>query len=159
MPSNTEVKYKFKGWEQVKINLENQANLVTKIGIFSDHAKREEGELTNVEIGIKHEFGSFSEKIPRRSFLKEPLVLKRKELLKKIEKNIKANFDKVGGAERSAAILGVYAEAIVQEGFATGGYGRWKPLSPKTVAIKGNSQILIDTSQLRKSIISKVEKR
>lgn len=157
MPSKAEVKYKFKGWEQVKKNLE--VSLVTKVGIFSDHAKREEGKLTNVEIGIKHEFGSFSEKIPRRSFLKEPLVLKRKELLKRIEKNIKANIDKVGGAERTFAILGVYAEAIIQEGFATGGYGTWKPLSAKTVASKGNSQILIDSSQLRKSIISKVEKR
>lgn len=157
MPSKTEVKYKFKGWEQVKKNLE--VSLVTKVGIFSDHAKREEGELTNVEIGIKHEFGSFSERIPRRSFLKEPLVLKREELLERIEKNIKANIDKVGGAERTFAILGVYAEAIIQEGFATGGYGTWKPLSAKTVDSKGNSQILIDSSQLRKSIISKVEKR
>ena len=47
----------------------------------------------------------------------------------------------------------------MQEAFETGGFGAWEPIKEATSSRKGSSQILIDSSQLRRSVISKVEKR
>jgi len=154
LPSSVKIKSQFKGFEQLQKNLKEK--LVAKVGIFSGENSRDDS-LTNAQIGARHEFGVLSEGLPRRSFLKDPINLKRKELLKKADRIIQGNIDKVGGMNRIYELIGIYGEAIVQEAFETGGYGTWKPLAQSTIDIKGSSQILIDTSQLRKSITSKVE--
>ena len=96
--------------------------------------------------------------MPRTSFLKDPIEIKRKELLATANKVIKANINKEGGAEKIFELIGIAGEAIVQEAFESGGFGTWQPLAQSTIDAKGSEQILIETSQLRKSIISKVEK-
>ena len=133
--------------------------LVAKVGIFSDDNARDDGGLTNAQIGARHEFGVLSEGLPRRSFLKDPINLKRKELLSKADKIIKANIDKNDGDVKIFELIGIYGESIVQEAFETGGFGTWQSLSQSTIDKKGSSQILIDSSQLRKAVISKVDKR
>lgn len=157
MPAIVKVTSNFKGLEQLKENLKTK--LVAKVGVFADDNSRDEGELTNAEIGARHEFGVISEGLPRRSWLKDPIELKRKELLKTAEKVIKANIDKKDGAEKIFELIGIAGEAIVQEAFESGGFGTWQPLSDFTVNKKGSSQILIDTSQLRRAVISKVDKK
>ena len=132
MPSNVRIKSNFKGLEQLQKNL--QIKLVAKIGIFADKNPRNDGELTNAQIGAKHEFGVLSEGLPRRSFLKDPIELKRKELLKVADKVIKANIDKEGGVEKIFELIGIAGEAIVQEAFETGGYGTWSPISNRTIS-------------------------
>ena len=106
-----------------------------------------------------HEFGSFSKGIPRRSFLKDPITHKRKELLKKAKEIIDANIDKENGDKKIFELIGIYGESIVQEAFESGGFGMWEAISDKTATKKGSSQILIDSSQLRRAIISKTDKR
>jgi hypothetical protein len=157
MPSKVSVKSNLKGWEQLQKNLKTK--LVAKVGIFSDDSQRSDGDLTNVQIGARHEFGVISEGLPRRSFLNDPIELKRKELLKKADGIIKANIDKEGGAEKIFELIGIVGEAIVQEAFETGGFGTWQSLSERTINKKESSQILIDSSQLRRAVISKVDKR
>jgi len=156
MPSDVKVTFNLKGLEQLQENL--KTNLVAKLGIFADKNARGDGALTNAEIGARHEFGVISEGLPRRSFLKDPIEIKRKELLATANKVIKANINKEGGAEKIFELIGIAGEAIVQEAFESGGFGTWQPLAQSTIDAKGSEQILIETSQLRKSIISKVEK-
>jgi hypothetical protein len=156
MPSQVKVTSNLEGLEKLRENMKTK--LVAKLGIFADDNARSDGVLTNAEIGARHEFGVISEGLPRRSFLRDPIELKRKELLKKADRIIKANIDKENGDEKIFELIGIVGEAIVQEAFESGGYGTWQSLSQTTVDKKGSSQILIDTSQLRRAVISKVDK-
>ena len=150
--------------------------LATQVGILGAkaHSRKEAGDLkkggghritrnpaekTNAEIGLKHEKGSFSENIPRRSFLEMPLVVKGNQLLR-IKDFLWRKFET--GQRDYLTIykqLGLMAEVIIQKAFATRGYGKWRPNSPRTVAEKGSDAPLIDTAQLRRSITSRVVTR
>lgn len=164
MPSKVRVKSNLEGLEQLRENLKTK--LVAKVGIFADknqrdkdENQRDEEELTNADVGARHEFGVLSEGLPRRSFLRDPIELKRKKLLKVASKIIAANIDKDDGDEKILELIGKAGEAIVQEAFETGGYGTWQSLTERTISEKGSSSILIDSSQLRGAVISKVDKR
>ena len=95
MPSSVSVKGNMDGLDKILKNVSK--NLVAKIGIFG--GSREDGE-TNASIGAKHEFGSFSKNLPRRSFLKDPLSLKRKDIVKKARLIIADNITKPEGASK-----------------------------------------------------------
>ena len=131
-----------------------------KVGILSGKSGRgSEGSnqgLSNVDIGVKHEFGSITEEIPIRSFIKMPLTEKRKNLEKGISKEAITKPLLNGDVKKSLGLIGVLAENIIQAAFESGGFGKWQSLSPFTIAKKGSSAILIETAQLRKSISSKV---
>ncbi len=154
MPATVKITQNFKKLEQLNKNLKTK--LVTKVGILGKDNNRD-GEQTNAQIGAKHEFGSLSEGIPRRSFLNDPLVEKKKELVETQKKLFIENLPKKNGEKVIFRKLGIKAEQIIQEAFATGGFGKWQPLSQKTIDQKKSSSILIDTAQLRKSISSDVE--
>jgi len=119
-------------------------------------SNKAKGDLeTNADIGLAHEKGIKSKNLPRRSWLEEPLRDHLSEYFSKAGK--KAIEQMLLGTPRMAyAQLGLIAEVIIQKGFASGGYGKWKPLSPITIARKGSSAILIDTAQLRRSVTSEV---
>lgn len=111
--------------------------------------------LSNAEIGLIHEKGSKSGKIPRRSFIEMPLQLKLPRIVAKIgqaaidaltKENVKVAYKK----------LGILGENIIQGAFASRGYGRWAANTKATIARKGSSAPLIDTAQLRRSITSTV---
>jgi hypothetical protein len=53
------------------------------------------------------------------------------------------------GVKSAVKLLGVMGEETVQEAFATGGFGQWPALRPRTIQRKGSSRILIDSAQLR----------
>ncbi len=150
--------------------------LVTQVGILGAkaHNRKEAGslkragghkltrnpsEITNAEIGLKHEKGSISENIPRRSFLEMPLIEKGNALLR-IKDYLWAQFS-TGKRDYQTIYkqLGIMAEVIIQKAFATRGFGKWRPNSPRTVAEKGSDAPLIDTAQLRRSITSRVVTR
>lgn len=111
--------------------------------------------MTNAEIGFYHEKGSKSSGLPRRSFLELPLQMKLPRVLEQVgpsvikgltTENLKAAFTD----------LGLIAENIIGSAFKTGGFGRWPKLKAATIRRKGSSAILIDTSQLRRSVSSTV---
>lgn len=132
--------------------------LVVKVGILAGDKERNDGE-SNAEIGLKMEFGSISEHIPARSFLRMPIESHAKELRDYVAKNqgIKAALLK-GDAVKALNILGLKAEDIIRKAFESSGFGRWAANSPVTIALKGSSKPLIDTSQLRRVITHKVGK-
>lgn len=130
-----------------------KANCFVKIGILGDKDKREKA-VSNSEIGIVHEFGSFTKNIPARSFLRMPLIEKKKELLNALMK-YKKLFEKEiakGNIFILFERLGLAAENIIQLAFETSGFGKWRKLKNR----KGTP--LVDTGQLRRAITSKVVK-
>lgn len=107
--------------------------------------------VSNYDLAIIHEFGSPKNNIPVRSFLKMPIETKKNDVLKLAEKNadlLLQTQDVIGFFKK----LGVEGQRIVQEAFATGGFGKWAKNKPSTIAAKGSDSPLIDTSQLRRSI-------
>ncbi len=118
-----------------------------------------EGTLTNAEIGVIQEFGSYSANIPARSFLRMPIETKKKEFIAFL--GSKAALKKIGEGDMKGlfTLIGIKAEAIVQEAFASHGFGKWEPNSPETIKKKGSSSPLIDTVQLRRSISSTAVKK
>jgi hypothetical protein len=117
---------------------------------------------TNAEIGLLHEKGSLTQRIPRRSFLEMPLVLKSLGLMS-IKLNLWHFF--MSGEHSPARLrdayvkLGLMAERIIQSAFETRGFGRWAADSEQTIRRKKSDAPLIDTGQLRRSITSDVVDR
>lgn len=152
--------------------------IILRIGIMGDAAQAEhEGDgLTNAQLGAIHEQpDNDGKKIPKRSFLLEPLQEKlnlttdenkylRKELFKRY-------FDDKA-PEKFYKALGTKALQIVDQAFMTNGFGRWTPLSQaylkrKINSVKSkkkreeyakNNKILVRSGTLRRSISMKIIK-
>lgn len=116
--------------------------------------------LTNAQIGTMHEYGVKSKTsggwaVPPRSFLWMPLSM---HLMQNV--NTKADvinrYFNMAQVHKCYELLGIIAENTVQDAFKTGGFGTWPKLAASTIARKGSDKILIDTSQLRRSITSRV---
>lgn len=153
MPNISKVSFNLKPLKELQKELDK--DYITKVGIMGSKGKRG-GKASNVLIGAVHEFGSFSKGIPIRSWLKMPLVDKSDKLLKRWTLNVRRLLPK-RDFKKMFKILGIEAETIIQQSFATAGFGKWKKITKQTADRKGSNQILIDTAQLRKSVISKVE--
>jgi len=103
-----------------------------------------------IQIGAYHEFGT--SKIPKRSFLREPFNTKKADIVKTIDNQWRAIFEKGKDAETALNLIGVKATNISKGAFTTLGYGSWTPIKPATALAKGSNQTLIDTGTLRNSI-------
>jgi phage gpG-like protein len=156
VPSDIKLKIDLTNLNKVIGNLE--ADFVARVGILGDKNSRTDGGLSNSEVGAAHEFGSVSKGIPKRSFLRVPLKLKRKDLINGVAKVVKNNLTKPNGAMLTFKQLGLLGEGIVKKAFDTKGYGTWQPLSQSTIDAKGSSTILVDSAQLKRSITSRVDK-
>lgn len=158
MPANVTIQSNFKKLEQLNKNA--KVKMIAKIGILGDDANRTDDEtgVTNAEIGLTHEFGSKDGNIPRRSFLEDPLIIKKDEINKTIGKLIIEHLTEPNGMAKIFKKVGIEAERVIQEAFASGGFGTWVNLDKKTIKRKGSSSKLIDKGELRKSISSGVEK-
>ena len=129
---------------------------VVKVGIFGAKNSRNGSGKTNADIGAKHEFGSYSDHIPMRSFLRMPLFAKSENIVKEASVGSLALLAE-GKIVTVLKRLGIACENAIQEAFGSGGFGSWKPITMFTRSKKHSSQILIDTAQMRRSISSKVE--
>lgn len=108
--------------------------------------------LTNVDIGVIHEFGSPTAGIPERSFLRMPVISR---LGDEIKTATLADWTAVlvhGGLVGVLRAIGQAAVNVIGAAFHSGGFGRWAPLKAATIRRKGSSDILVDTTQLRRSI-------
>lgn len=133
-----------------------------KLGILGGDSERpaEEGEdITNSELGLVHEFGSVKRNIVMRSWLRMPIMEKAKDIIKAIVKRKREIEKEAVRGEKPTELynhLGLAGESAVQEAFDTGGFGTWEAKKP-TKQNKDKMSPLIMTSQLRKSVSSKVE--
>lgn len=130
-------------------------NNVVRVGIFGEKSSRKKGAITNAEVGAINEYGSFTRGIPARSFLRMPIHNKSQEILKEASAGV-AELFAAGKHMVALKRLGIACENAIQRAFASRGFGTWKPNAPSTIARKKSSQPLIDTSQLRRAITSKV---
>lgn len=150
---------------------------VVKVGIFGEKNARPRGDITNAEIGAKHEFGEG--RVPMRSFLLMPILHEMGQILKDIKSAGVGKAIEAGKTDIVLKNIGVACEAAIDRAFGSDGFGEWAPLAPSTIARKlgrglslhqrkqllaevtlegesGIVSILIDRGFLRKSIASKV---
>ncbi len=158
----TRINFNLDGLDKMQAEMKEY---VTRVGIFANKAVREDGaEINNPTIGAIHEFGAEGAHIPPRSFLRMPLDLKRRELMTAFETNAANQAIDAGEFRKVFKILGVKAEAIVQDAFSSGGFGQWLDIKDSTKAAKTRNgktgeTILVDTSDLKKSIGSDVVRK
>lgn len=123
------------------------------LGNIKNTRKNEDGaELTNVEIGAIHEFGSPAERIPERSFLRSTMKLNRAAYMRTLRATVR---DRVlQGKATMVQVLNAMGARIANDikNRITQGAGIPPPLSPQTIARKGSSRPLVDTGQLVNSI-------
>ena len=149
-----------KGIGKLKINIDKAIAIQgmidkrysARVGILGNNARKDETDMTNAQVGAIHEFGSRSRNIPERSFLRYPLKIampkKSAVLGKAYMKAIEAQ-----DVKQAYEVLGNVGRGVVLSAFRNKGYGRWRDLSPVTVAAKkGKDTPLIDSGELRKSI-------
>lgn len=131
---------------------------VVKVGLPEKVGSKphEDSGLSIAQVGMVHEYGVPEKNIPRRSFIREPLINDQKN----INKLIKKKFSEVAGNRTTAKTalnqMGIYGQGVSQKSFSS---NDWTPLNPKTIKAKGSSKPLIDTGLLQQSITYSVEKR
>lgn len=106
--------------------------------------------MTIISVGAKHEFGEG--KIPQRSFLRVPFIIKKKEVNNAIMKQYEAVITKGVSVNNGLDRIGVVASNISKGAFTSKGFGQWPDIKEATKKAKGSSQVLIDTGVLRSSI-------
>lgn len=113
---------------------------------------------TNAEILAAHEYGAPSRGLPQRSVLRVPIS----EHLARYLENSGAFDEKAitkvieaGNLVPYLTLFGIQAEVVVQDAFDSRGFGRWAPW--KNPNYQNNTgMVLVDTTQTRKAITSKV---
>lgn len=146
---------------ELRAQLKAYRGSYVKVGILGDDNRpKVPGKLSGPDLGAVHELGSASSTppIPRRSFLKVPLI---DQLPQAIQQRGPAYWRRAileKGVLWSLQALGVEGENVVQQGFATGGFGKWQPLAPYTIKKKGAAAILIEKGFMRKAVHSAVVK-
>lgn len=145
-----------------------------EVGVFEkDTARRDKG-LTNAALASFHEYGSPAHGLPPRSMLKVPIADHAKDIMDPIRGKANELLAK-GGAKRLYKLIGIACEKVVQQAFATGGFGKWPALKYKTMLgkVKGSLKkrkgklaqvyagmvgqgILIRTGQLKRAFSSRV---
>ena len=145
-----------------------------RVGIFGDRsARKNDNVVDNAYVGMVHELGSFSRGIPIRSWLVMPIRVSQNEILKEAGTGIK-DLLAAGKMDRVLQELGFACEDAIYAAFESGGFGTWAPLKVRTVKHKlrrflkqqpwekasehTKEGILIDSTQLRKSVTSQVVK-
>lgn len=145
-----------------------------QVGVFSGKTARPDGELTNAALAQIHEYGSPEHNIPPRSMLRVPIAEHSKEIMEPFKGQAESFLAK-SSLLKLYKLIGVAAEKIVQQAFATGGFGKWASLKYATLLAKNKGSlkkrkgtlaqiyagqvgegILIDSGQLRRSFSSRV---
>lgn len=174
--SETKIRADLSGLESLLKGL--GGDYYARIGILGSNAGEihdTDSGMTNSEIGLIQEFGSETNNIPARSFLRMPLETQQDTLIQTLDTGAVKDAIEQGDTKQVYKILGFAAEQIVKDAFNTGGFGNWKPnaditinggwmtnkVSGKPVYIKGKgtNKPLIDTGTLQRSITSDVVKR
>lgn len=153
-----------KGQKTKNMFLEYETNIkefkshVVKIGLPEKvgGAAHTDSGLTVAQVGAVHEFGVPERGIPKRSFIREPLI----DEQKKINKFIKMKFSQVTDNAMSAKMaleqMGNMGASISKKSFVK---NNWEGLTDATKERKKNKDNpLIDTGLLRQSITYSVDK-
>lgn len=128
-----------------------------RVGVLSDAPKKERegaaGKLSLVEVAAVHEFGAPEAGIPQRSFIRATIDERRGDIealqLVLAQRVVEGKITE----DQALAQLGAKVVAWVQARIAS---NIPPPLAEETAARKGSSVALVDTGQLRASIVAEV---
>jgi len=153
--------------DKLRKQLRKDGPMHLQVGVLANRTLRqndEGGGESNADVGLKMEFGSIEDAVPARSFLRMPLIQELPVALKQIDPQRWGRNLIQHGLRVTLEQLGVLAVSVVDDAFASGGFGSWKKLSWKTVWLKRKRKlpnptgILLATYQLRSSIDFAVKK-
>jgi hypothetical protein len=152
------VKYDPAGLKTLHRQIGELESMRAQVGLFRETAGRvsDPGRISdNPSLGAVHEFGDPKHNIPARSFLLMPMVTQLGKLLAAKSASV-IYLLRTRGARRLLGWLGVLGEDVVQESFATRGWGQWPALKIATIKRKKSSAILIESAQMRRAVSSRV---
>ena len=156
------VKYDTKNLDDVIKALNEQMTL--RVGIIGSKAKTSHGDnLTNAQLGTFHEFGSqkVQDHPPRRSFLEDSLKFKltfKGEEGKALRNSLFKSFFNKKKPEQFLQNLGARCLQIIEEGFATNGFGMWKPLASSTERSIAKKHKVLTMEQAKNATMGKYRK-
>lgn len=115
-----------------------------------------ENEVTNASLMYLHTNGSPLQNIPARPVIEAALFAYRPRIVKGMKQII---LDVLTGKPANSGFekVGLLSQNICQDWFDDP-KNNWAPNAPMTIALKGSDKPLIDTGQLRKSIVYIVDK-
>lgn len=125
-------------------------DLSVKVGVLDDGALHPGDKIGAAALAAVHEFGSASQHIPERSFLRKTEFMKKDQYLGWIDKNRDELFKAVMEGKLYFQVLpkvGALWVSYIIECFKSGGFGSWKPLK-----VRVGGKPLIDTGALLRSI-------
>jgi len=131
--------------------LQKGCNKTVMVGVFAD-SQRDSGKVTNGELALIHEYGT--ETIPPRPFIGPVVNSNQQEYAKALAKLVRANIETTEHPDKAYELIGQKAVGDIR-GFVMG-WNMLQPLAPATIAAKGSSKPLIDSSQMIRSISYKV---
>lgn len=132
--------------------LKKSKNAHVDVGVIANKLTRKiyDNNASVTEVALKHEIGTPTN--PRRSFLKMPFKIKEKEIFQFIQKQYAFVFEGKLTLKEGLSFVGIFARNISVKAFETGGFGRWKELSPITIERKGSATKLVEGGTLKQSI-------
>ncbi len=132
-----------------------------KVGVLQSTNKRSSNHpgsegLGNADIGLENEFGSGPQGIPERSFLRMPLQDHMQDAVQSVGPSIEGVLTAGAAPSLPAVALGEAGVLVVNQAFASDGFGDWPANARLTEELKGFNDPLTETGQLQRAITSKV---
>lgn len=144
------------GWSSLLRTMETvaQSDNTVKAGVLEASAARTGSELTNIEIALIQEFGSPTQGIPERSFVRAAMEANRGEYMAMLRRFAPQLYQQTITVEQVLKALGARMVADMKGRITAGDL---PPDALETVAEKGSARPLIDTRQLLNSIMWELE--
>lgn len=108
---------------------------VLQVGVFASKDARKSGDSTNATLAAIHELGAPEHGLPARSILKTPLHDHASDIMAPIKGKASQLLEK-GGVELLYNSVGAACIKVIEQAFATGGFGKWAPLKYSTMLAK-----------------------
>lgn len=145
------------GYAKIMREMHKLGRMTVTVGIQSDASSDEDG-VQIVEKAFWNEYGTQNEdgtsRIPERSFIRASFDENRTDIDKTIDRLWNGVMDGKLNAARAGAILGQHHEDQVKRYVRTGSFTE---NAASTIAAKGSSKPLIDTSEMVNSIRYEVD--
>jgi len=145
------------GWKRIVKALGDTAadpNSVAYVGYFETGEARIDGEITNAELAVIHEYGT--DKIPERSFMRSTFDRLRPNYEALVAKLAPQVVDGKMTLAKLLDLVGLKIENDIRRTVKTGS-GVPPPNAPSTIKRKGSSRTLVNTGQLINSLTHSVE--
>lgn len=152
--------------KEIAKKMEELAKKEVVVGIPSgSKARKDNGGITNAELGMIHEFGSPDKGIPERSFIRSTFAEEADNIGQLMTVKVKGLLNNKGSVNDVYSVIGKYVKGRVVEKITDGQFTpnkdetlnrKLKRISKKKRKAKDANKPLIDTGQLRASITYEV---